>query len=228
MLSWHWGKKHGLEARTKISQLLRDDEPTIRDHPALRDTIFFKQDEIEMLMPVEIGDYTDFYSSLEHATNVGTIFRGKEHALQPNWRYLPVGYHGRTSSIILSGQDIFRPNGQTKPADSEKPFFGPSKLVDYELEIGFYTGPESKLGEPINVNDADDYIFGMTLVNDWSARDIQAWEYVPLGPFLAKNFATSISPWIVTLEALEPFRREGPEQDPEPFPYLQSSRRSCL
>ena len=218
------GKKAWVEARTKISELLREEEPTLRDHPSLRDTVFFLQKDVEMLLPVLIGDYTDFYSSKEHATNVGTIFRGKENALQPNWLFLPVGYHGRASSIILSGQDIRRPKGQIKPPGSPGPIFGPSRLMDFELEMGFYTGPDNNLGEPVPVDKAADYIFGMSIVNDWSARDIQAWEYIPLGPFLAKNFATSISPWIVTLEALEPFRRKGPEQNPIPLAYLRSTR----
>ncbi|HKJ33120.1 MAG TPA: fumarylacetoacetase [Balneolales bacterium] len=216
------GRKAWKEARLKISQLLRDDEPTIRDNDHLREKVLYRMQDVEMLLPVDIGDYTDFYSSKEHATNVGTIFRGKDNALQPNWLHLPVGYHGRASSIILSGQDIRRPMGQMKPQNEEKPIFGPSKLLDFELEMGFFTGPDNKLGEPIPIDEADDHIFGMILVNDWSARDIQAWEYVPLGPFLAKNFATSISPWIVTLEALEPFKIEGPKQEPEPLPYLRS------
>jgi len=216
------GRNAWKEAREKISQLLRDDEPTIRDNDRLRDKVLFKRPDVEMLLPVDIGDYTDFYSSKEHATNVGTIFRGKENALQPNWLHLPVGYHGRASSIVLDGNGIRRPLGQTKPQNEDKPSFGPSRLLDFELEMGFFTGPDSKLGEPIPIKEADDHIFGMVLVNDWSARDIQAWEYVPLGPFLAKNFATTISPWVVTLEALEPFKTEGPKQDPEPLPYLRS------
>ena len=176
-----------------------------------------------MKMPVQVGDYTDFYASKEHATNVGTMFRGAENALMPNWLHLPVGYHGRSSSIIPSGIPIHRPQGQTIPPDSTQPIFGPSKLVDFELEMAFITTDANDLGEPIPVNEAEEYIFGLVLFNDWSARDIQKWEYVPLGPFLGKNFASSISPWIVTLDALEPFRVESPQQDPNPLPYLQSS-----
>jgi len=173
-------------------------------------------------MPVTIGDYTDFYSSKEHATNVGIMFRGKENALMPNWLHLPVAYHGRASSVVLSGTDIIRPKGQTKADDAEMPSFGPTKLLDFELEMGFFIGTGNKLGVPIPADKADEHIFGMVMVNDWSARDIQKWEYVPLGPFLAKNFATSISPWIVTLEALEPFKTKKVIQDPEPLPYLRS------
>jgi fumarylacetoacetase len=174
-----------------------------------------------MLLPVKIGDYTDFYSSLEHATNVGKMFRDPENALLPNWKHLPVGYHGRASSIVPSGTPIFRPKGQFKDPEMEKPEFGPSKRLDFELEMAFVIGKPTKMGDSVSTEDAEDYIFGMVLFNDWSARDIQAWEYVPLGPFLGKNFASSISPWIVTLEALEPFRVSGPKQEPEVLPYLQ-------
>ncbi len=171
-------------------------------------------------MPVKVGDYTDFYSSRDHATNVGTMFRDPDNALLPNWLHIPVGYHGRASSIILSGQEIHRPKGQRLPADSDQPVFGPSVLMDFELEMAFVTGQGKELGESISTAEADDYIFGMCIFNDWSARDIQKWEYVPLGPFLAKNFASSISPWIVTLDALEPFRVPGEKQDPKVLPYL--------
>lgn len=180
-------------------------------------------EDVQMEMPVEIGDYTDFYSSIEHATNVGTMFRDPNNALLPNWKYIPVGYHGRSSSIILSGQEIHRPKGQQKPNDDEPPVFGPCKLLDFELELGFITYDGKPLGYSISTAEADDYIFGMVLFNDWSARDIQKWEYVPLGPFLAKNFASSMSAWIVTLDALEPFRVAGPKQDPAVFPYLEYS-----
>lgn len=213
------------EARTVISNLLSADEPTLRDNASLREDLLTPRDEVEMLLPVEIGDYTDFYSSEQHAFNVGSMFRGPENALKPNWRHLPVGYHGRASSVVVSGTDLHRPQGQTIPDDSDRPVFGPSKLLDFELEVGFLTGKGNKLGEPIPVDEARDHIFGLLLVNDWSARDIQKWEYEPLGPFLAKNWATSVSPWIVTLDALEPFRMEGPEQDPEPLPYLKSDER---
>ncbi|RMI20619.1 MAG: fumarylacetoacetase, partial [Calditrichaeota bacterium] len=171
-----------------------------------------------------IGDYTDFYASKEHATNVGSMFRGKENALMPNWVWIPVGYHGRASSVVLSGTPIRRPVGQTKPEDSDHPVFGPSRLLDFELEMGFFVGPGNALGEPIPIEKAEEHIFGLVLVNDWSARDIQKWEYQPLGPFLAKNFATSISPWIVPLDALEPFRCPGPPQEPEPLPYLRQNQ----
>ena len=178
--------------------------------------------KVRMELPVQVGDYTDFYASKEHATNVGTMFRGKENALMPNWLHLPVGYHGRSSSIIPSGTPIHRPKGQTLPLGAESPVFGPSTKVDFELEMAFITTNANTLGEQINIEDAEKYIFGMVLFNDWSARDIQKWEYVPLGPFLGKNFASSISPWIVTMDALEPFRVSSPKQNPTPLPYLQS------
>ena len=177
--------------------------------------------EVEMLLPVKIGDYTDFYSSMEHAKNVGTMFRDPANALLPNWKHLPVGYHGRASSIVVSGTNFHRPKGQIKPVDSETPIFSPTRSLDFELEMAFIIGKETKLGESISTKDAEDYIFGMVLFNDWSARDIQQWEYIPLGPFLGKNFCSSISPWIVTMDALEPFRVAGPKQEPEVLPYLQ-------
>ncbi len=177
---------------------------------------------IEMLLPIEIGDYTDFYSSREHATNVGVMFRDPANALLPNWLHIPVGYHGRASSIVVSGTDIKRPNGQTMPDGATQPVFGPTKQLDFELEMAFVIGKNSALGQSISVDDAEEYIFGLMLFNDWSARDIQKWEYVPLGPFLAKNFASTLSPWIVTFEALELFRTQGPEQSPPPLPHLQS------
>lgn len=178
----------------------------------------------KMHLPASIGDYTDFYSSRQHATNVGTMFRGKDNALMPNWLHLPVGYHGRASSVVVSGTDFRRPHGQMKPADDQPPVFGPCKLVDFELEMAFFVGPGNKLGEPIAMEKAHEHIFGMVLMNDWSARDIQKWEYVPLGPFTAKNFCTSISPWVVPMEALMPFVMQGEAQvNPEPFPYLKHS-----
>jgi fumarylacetoacetase len=210
------------QVRTVLQTILSEDNPLLRDDEDLKSKALVKITDAQMCLPVEIGDYTDFYSSKEHATNVGLMFRGKENALMPNWVHLPVAYHGRSSSIVISGTDVIRPNGQSKPADADKPVFGPSKSMDFELEMGFFIGQGSKQGKPVNISNAYNHIFGMVLVNDWSARDIQAWEYVPLGPFLAKNFATSISPWIVTMEALEPFKTKGPEQYPEPFPYLQS------
>ena len=176
---------------------------------------------VQMCMPVQVGDYTDFYSSRQHAYNVGCMFRDPKNALLPNWLHIPVGYHGRASSIILSETPIRRPKGQQLPVDATEPVFGPCRLLDFELEMAFITGEGKPLGDNISTAEADDYIFGMVIFNDWSARDIQKWEYIPLGPFLAKNFASSISPWIVTLDALEPFRCEGEEQEPEVLPYLK-------
>ncbi len=176
--------------------------------------------DVQMHLPAQIGDYTDFYSSIDHATNVGTMFRGKDNALMPNWRHLPVGYHGRASSVAVSGTPVRRPNGQTRPDDAKPPQFGPCKLLDFELEMAFFVGgPENDA--PINVKNAHERIFGMVLMNDWSARDIQKWEYVPLGPFGAKNFGTTISPWVVPMEALAPFAVENYPQEPEPLPYLR-------
>lgn len=211
------------DVRKKIQKLLREDSDEIRSDDSLMRKVIISIDECEMLLPAEIGDYTDFYSSKEHATNVGIMFRGKENALMPNWLHLPVGYHGRASSVIVSGTNVIRPKGQTKADDEDAPKFGPSKLLDFELEMGFFIGKGNKLGKAIPVNEAHNHIFGFVLVNDWSARDIQKWEYVPLGPFLAKNFATSVSPWIVTLDALEPFKAKRQKQDPQPLPYLRSS-----
>jgi len=195
----------------------------LKDHPEHHRRILVPISEVTMLLPVEIGDYTDFYSSKEHATNVGTMFRDPDNALLPNWLHLPVGYHGRSSSIVVSGTPVKRPLGQTRPDPEEAPVFGPSKLLDFELEMGFVTFDGPPLGESISAENAEDFIFGLTLFNDWSARDIQKWEYVPLGPFLAKNFASSMSAWIITLDTLEPFRVRGPEQNPTPLPYLQTN-----
>ena len=176
---------------------------------------------VEMMLPVDVRDYTDFYSSMEHAKNVGAMFRDPKNALLPNWKHLPVGYHGRASSIVVSGTPIHRPKGQSKAKDATKPGFGPSKLLDFELEMAFVIGKSTQLGDTVSTAEAEDYIFGMTLFNDWSARDIQAWEYVPLGPFLGKSFASTISPWIITLDAMEPFKVKGPKQSPKVLPYLQ-------
>lgn len=220
------GRPAWREARQTIRHLLQADTPTLRDNAPLRDAAFIPQAAVEMRLPAAIGDYTDFYSSREHATNVGTMFRGPENALPPNWLHLPIGYHGRASSLIVSGADVRRPYGQTKSADAPAPSFGPSRSLDFELELGFLVGPGNALGQPIPIDRADDHIFGLLLVNDWSARDIQQWEYQPLGPFLAKNFGTSLSPWVVTLEALEPFRAAGPLQDPTPLPYLRGGSRA--
>jgi fumarylacetoacetase len=208
------------EARAAITRLLHADEPTLRDDSALRARVLVRQADVEMLLPADVGDYTDFYSSREHASNVGTMLRGADKALMPNWLHLPVAYHGRASSLVVSGTDVVRPRGQSKPESAEAPLFGPSRSLDFELEMAVFVGPGNALGRPIPAGQADEHLFGMVLLNDWSARDIQAWEYVPLGPFLAKNFATSISPWVVPLAALQPFRCAGPEQSPEPLPYL--------
>ena len=211
------GKDITKKVRKDIQYWLQDENSILAGKPEL----FVKQSEGQMHMPIYVGDYTDFYSSIEHATNVGTMFRDPNNALLPNWKHIPVGYHGRASSIIVSGEPIYRPKGQTIPNDSDQPVFGPTQRLDFELEMGFVVGKDTQLGESVATGAAEDYIFGLVLFNDWSARDIQKWEYVPLGPFLAKNFASSISPWIVTLEALEPFRVEGPVQKPEVLPYLK-------
>lgn len=214
------GKKVTREVRNEISDIFNETNELAKNKEELKEALI-NANEVEMLMPVEVGDYTDFYSSEQHAYNVGCMFRDPNNALLPNWKYIPVGYHGRASSIVVSGTPINRPKGQQKPKDDEPPVFGPCKLLDFELEMAFVTYQGKPLGDSISTKEADDYIFGMCLFNDWSARDIQKWEYVPLGPFLAKNFASSISPWIVTLDALEPFRVEGPVQDPKVFEYLE-------
>uniref|UniRef100_A0A674A4C7 Fumarylacetoacetase n=1 Tax=Salmo trutta TaxID=8032 RepID=A0A674A4C7_SALTR len=208
------------ETRRSLQQLLSANETTLRDDVSLRSRAFFHQSSAMMHLPSEIGDYTDFYSSRDHATNVGIMFRGKENALMPNWLRLPVGYHGRASSIVVSGTPIRRPSGQMRPDQSKPPVFGQSKQLDIELEMAFFVGGGNRLGEPIPIERAHQHIFGMVLMNDWSARDIQAWEYVPLGPFLGKNFGTTISPWVVPMEALLPFAEPNTVQDPKPLPYL--------
>ena len=215
------GKKTWRLVRKRISEVFDVKNESLQHNQDHKNIILFTLNEIEMQLPVHIGDYTDFYSSREHATNVGTMFRDPENALMPNWLHIPVGYHGRSSTIIPSGVPIHRPMGQTLPKGAEKPIYGPSRLVDFELEMAFITTDANSMGERIPVSEAEDYIFGMVLFNDWSARDIQKWEYVPLGPFLGKSFASSISPWIVTLDALEPFRAKSPSQHPKPLPYLQ-------
>lgn len=217
------GRKTWRLVRNRISEIFDVGNSALRENKKHRNTVIFGLNEVEMQLPVQIGDYTDFYSSIEHATNVGTMFRGKENALMPNWLHLPVAYHGRSSSIIPSNIPIHRPQGQKLPNGATEPIFGPSRLVDFELEMAFITTAANHLGESITVADAEEYIFGLVLFNDWSARDIQKWEYVPLGPFLGKNFASSISPWIVTLDALEPYRTDGPKPKKELLPYLQSS-----
>lgn len=214
------------EVRQRLQQLLDADEPALRDNAELLERVLVPMAEVEMLLPADIGDYTDFYSSREHASNVGTMFRGPDKALQPNWLHLPVAYHGRSSSIIVSGADIRRPCGQSKPDGASAPIYGPSKSLDFELEMAVFMGPGNALGQPIPIAEAEEHLFGMVILNDWSARDIQSWEYVPLGPFLGKNLATSISPWVVTMEALAPFRVAAVPQDPPPLPYLHDSART--
>jgi len=216
-----FGKPAWRAVRNKISELFEIENSIIKDNPEQKARILSHILDIEMLMPVQVGDYTDFYSSIEHATNVGKMFRDPDNALLPNWKHIPVGYHGRSSSIVASGTNIYRPKGQTKADDVGFPSFGPSRLFDFELEMAFITGQPTKLGEHIPVEQAEDYIFGLVIFNDLSARDIQKWEYVPLGPFLGKNFGSAISPWIVTLDALEPFKTEGPKQEPKVLTYLE-------
>jgi fumarylacetoacetase len=209
--------------RSQISLLLRSDHPRLRDDVQLRASALIPMHEAIMHLPITVSGYTDFYSSKEHATNVGSMFRDPANALLPNWLHLPVGYNGRASSIVVSGTDIRRPMGQVKPPSAEQPLFSACGKLDFELETAFIVGSNTALGESVSVNDAEELMFGMVLLNDWSARDIQQWEYVPLGPFNAKTFATSISPWVVTMEALEPFRVPGPKQEPEPLPYLRQT-----
>src|SRR5438067_4148847 len=216
------GRPAWRKTREVVQHLLSADTPTLRDNARLRARVFHAQKSVTMKLPVRIANYTDFYSSYHHAHNVGTMLRGPENALMPNWKWLPVAYHGRASSVVISGADVRRPQGQVKPPDASVPTFGPTKSLDYELEMAFLIGPGNSLGEPVPIDRAVDHIFGLVLMNDWSARDIQAWEYQPLGPFLAKNFCTSISAWVVTLESLEPFRKPLPAQDPEPLPYLRA------
>ncbi len=211
-----WGR-----TRARISELLRHDHPELRDNIELRRRALVPRNFADMHMPIAVQGFTDFYSSKEHATNVGIMFRGKDNALMPNWLSIPIGYNGRASTVVVSGTPIRRPRGQLKPPTADVPVFGPCKRLDFELEMGVVIGQASAMGEMLTEQQAEEMIFGFTLLNDWSARDIQAWEYVPLGPFQAKAFGTSISPWIVTREALEPFRVHGPAQEPAPLPYLQ-------
>ena len=210
--------------RACLQDLLKEGgDPALRQNAPLREAALIPQSRVTLLLPARIGDYTDFYASEHHATNVGRMFR-PDNPLLPNWKHLPVGYHGRSSSIVVSGSAVARPHGQTKAPDAPAPAFGPTRELDYELELGFFTGPGNRLGSPAPIERAAEHIFGMVLLNDWSARDIQRWEYQPLGPFLAKSFATSISPWVVTLEALKPFRLTGPAQDPPVLPYLRTEK----
>src|SRR5438270_3237126 len=217
------GRPAWRKTREILQHLLAADAPILRDDPIIRRRVFHAQKDVVMKLPARIGNYTDFYSSYHHAHNVGTMLRGPENALMPNWKWLPVAYHGRASSVVISGTGVRRPSGQVKPPDAADPIFGPTRSLDYELETAFLIGPGNPLGRAIPIEQATDHIFGLVLMNDWSARDMQAWEYQPLGPFLAKNFCTSISPWVVTLEALGPFRKPLPPQDPEPLPYLRAT-----
>ncbi|MDB4074855.1 fumarylacetoacetase [Crocinitomicaceae bacterium] len=217
------GKQGTRSLRNRLSDLFSSDNTEISANTEHIPQILLEIDIVTLLIPVRIGDYTDFYSSEQHAYNVGCMFRDPDNALMPNWKHLPVGYHGRASSIVVSGTPMHRPKGQQKINDDEPPVFGPCRLLDFELEMTFVTYEGKPLGDSISTKEADDYIFGMALFNDWSARDIQKWEYIPLGPFLAKSFATHVAPWIVTLDALEPFRVAGPVQDPKVLPYLEYS-----
>ncbi len=215
------GRPAWREARQRLQDLLRADNPALRDDEALRARALWRREAVTMHLPATIGDYTDFYASREHATTVGALLRGPDSALQPNWLHLPVAYHSRASSVVVSGTDIRRPWGQIHPEGAPGPIMEPTRQLDFELEMAYFVGPGNPLGAPIPIEQAAEHIFGLVLMNDWSARDIQRWEYRPLGPFLGKSFATSISPWVVTLEALEPFRVPGPHQEPEPLPYLR-------
>ena len=214
------GRMKAREVRERLSELLQKGNDELQGNVAAREIALIPMNEVQMLIPVRIPNYTDFYSSEEHATNVGSMFRDPKNALLPNWKHIPVGYHGRASSIVVSGTPIQRPKGQIKPPDSELPVFCPSHKLDFELEVAFLACTDTKLGQSITTKEAEEHIFGFVLFNDWSARDIQQWEYVPLGPFLGKNFGSTISPWIVTLDALEPFRVAGPQQLPHVLPYL--------
>lgn len=216
-----YGKKGTRALRGRLSELFEQQNATLRDAATTRNEACLPISAVTLHLPVRIGDYTDFYSSRQHAYNVGCMFRDPANALMPNWLHLPVGYHGRSSSIVVSGTPIRRPMGQYKPAPEAPPVFGPTRQLDMELEVGFITYEGNALGDRISTAEAEDHIFGLVLFNDWSARDIQAWEYVPLGPFLGKNFGSSLSPWVVTLDALEPFRIASPVQDPPVLPYLQ-------
>ena len=218
------GPKVWSRTRARISELLRHDNPELRDNPALRGRALVPRAETRMHLPIAVAGYTDFYSSKEHATNVGVMFRGKDNALQPNWLHMPIGYNGRASTVVVSGTRVRRPHGQLKPPNVDAPSFEPCRRLDFELEMGVVVGQASPIGEGLTEAQAEAMIFGFVVLNDWSARDIQQWEYVPLGPFQAKAFATSISPWVVSREALEPFRLHGPRQDPAPLAYLRQAQ----
>ena len=217
------GKNYWRKLREKLSEIFEEHNSTLRNNNTLRNEILIPIETVKILMPIKVGDYTDFYSSIEHATNVGIMFRDPANALLPNWKHMPVGYHGRSSSIVVSGTAVHRPKGQTKADNAEFPEFGPTCQLDFELEMAFIAGKKTELGSSISTANSEDHIFGMVIFNDLSARDIQKWEYIPLGPFLGKNFGSVISPWVVTLDALEPFRVPGPKQEPSVLPYLQFS-----
>lgn len=215
-------QNHWKETRQFVKSILAADNPFLRDDEKLRQVALHPMEDVEMHLPASIGDYTDFYASIDHAMNIGSMMRGKGNELMPNYRHLPVGYHGRSSSIVVSGTKIIRPHGQTCRPDSSTPTFGPSKALDFELEMGCFIGGEpNPIGSPISISETESRLFGLVILNDWSARDIQRWEYQPLGPFLAKNFATTISPWVVTFEALSEFKTDNKAQEPKPLPYLQ-------
>lgn len=214
------GKPVTKAVRLKLQELLLADSKLADDAKTIEEC-FYDFNQVQMMMPVHVPNYTDFYSSIEHATNVGKMFRDPANALLPNWKHLPVGYHGRASSIIISGTEFHRPKGQTKPVADENPIFGPCKQLDFELEMAFIVNKNTEMGDSISTAEAEDAIFGLVIFNDWSARDIQSWEYVPLGPFLGKNFCSTISPWVVTLEALKPFKTDSPKQEPEVLDYLK-------
>ena len=214
------GRNNWTQARKTIQMLLSSDNDALRDSQDLQKRALFQQADVTMHMPVQVPGFTDFYSSKEHATNVGTMFRDPSNALLPNWTEMPVGYNGRASTVVVSGTDIVRPSGQLKPNADDRPIFSACKRLDFELETAFVVGKGNDIGQPIAVDEAFDHIFGMVLLNDWSARDIQKWEYVPLGPFNAKTFASEVSPWIVTMDALAPFKTACPTQEPKPLAYL--------
>lgn len=218
------GSSFWRKTRQRIQELLSTECRELQENQSLREKAFIKQTDAMMHLPIEVRSFTDFYSSRQHAFNVGCMFRGPENALMPNWTELPVGYNGRASSVVVSGTDIVRPSGQVKMPDSERPVFKACQKLDFELETGFIVGKSNELGQPVSIDDAPEHIFGMVLLNDWSARDLQQWEYVPLGPFNAKTFGTSISPWVVTMEALEPFRCANTAQEPKPLSYLQDKK----
>jgi fumarylacetoacetase len=219
------GRSVWRSTRQRITELLSKDCPTLRDNADLCARALYPRHSVTLSMPIRVGGYTDFYSSIDHARNVGALLRDPANALNPNWRHIPIAYDGRAGSIVLSGTNLHRPHGQTRPSEDAPPVFGTSKALDFELELAFVVGVGSELGESISCDKVDDHVFGVVLLNDWSARDIQKWEYQPLGPFLGKNFGTSISPWVVTLDALAPFTVEAQPQDPQPLEYLRSGRR---